>query len=152
MGATFDLEAIRKILHAHTEEMYIMERGVFIARPEEKIRFGDAILSRKQTKHIVEHRKSEGKTIADIKEVFDHLPQTVIDPDFEVPNLNPKYPESVVRVKVFAEWERSVVVVLDKKNNGTRDVITAYVCSPKHAYLLKKKRLYTSAAGETPHS
>ena len=146
------MSAIRKFLHDAVDEMYCTRKGVFIQRSEERIEFGDACLSRKQTKHIIERRKNEGKSAIEIKDILDHVPRAVIDPDFEVPNTNPKYPGSVIRAKVFEGWERGVLVVLDKSSGGKRDIITAYLCNPKNAYLLKKKRLGTSAAGETPHS
>jgi len=129
--------------------MYPMRKGIFVSRPNEAVTMKDGRLNRKQIKHIIEHRKAEKKSMAEIKAILDHIPETIADYDFEVMNLNPKYPGSVIRGKIFQE--RGIVVVLDRKIETIRDVITAYLCSPKHLRRLKNKKLHTSAAGETPH-
>lgn len=151
MHANFDSNEIRKILQGYIDEMYPMEKGEPIYNMEQSFRIHDGRLSRRHIKHIVEQRKSEGKSTAEIKEMFDYIPSVVADFDFEIPNHNKKYPESILRFKVFQEFERGVVVVMDKKECNKRDIITVYFCSPKKIYL-KKKKLNATAAGETPHS
>lgn len=151
MSANFDFDKIRETLHSYVDEMYFLEKGVFVDDFEKAFRFGDGSLNRRQVKHIVEQRKAEMKSIEEIKEIFDYIPVAVAHFDFETPNHNPKYPGSVLRYKIFQELEKGIAVVMDKKKGGKRDIITAYLCSPKKIYL-KQKKLNTSAAGETPHS
>jgi hypothetical protein len=131
--------------------MYPMEKGVLISDPNRGVRIGDSLITRKQIKHIVEQRKAEGKSIEEIKEIILDIPAAIMDFDFEVPNRNERYPGSLIRYKVFSGLERGIAVVVDKKVRRMRTVITAYLCSPAKIYKIKKK-LDTSAAGETPHS
>jgi len=140
-----------KNFHSYVEEMYAMEKGVLIINPDKGVRIGDSILTRKQLKHIVEQRKAEGKLADEIKEIIDYIPAAITEFDFEIPNPNPRYPESTIRYKVFQGWERGIAVVIDKKAKRGRDVITSYLCSPAKIFKIQKK-LNASAAGETPHS
>jgi hypothetical protein len=151
MNATLDFDKIRKTLRDYVDEMYFLEKGVFVDDFEQAFRFGDGSLNRRQVKHIIEQRRAEMKSIDEIKEIFDYIPVAVANFDFEMPNQNKKYPGSVLRFKIFQELERGIAVVMDKKKGNKRDIITAYLCSPKKIYL-KQKKLNASAAGETPHS
>src|SRR5581483_9977148 len=81
--------------------MFNLEKGVPIAEPEQGIRIGDGFLTRKQVKHIVEQRKAEGKSLAEIKDLIDHIPATILECDFELSNRNLKYIGSIMRCKVF---------------------------------------------------
>src|ERR1700733_382571 len=145
----FDLEKFSKTVYPYVDEMYRMEQGVLIIQPNKDVRISDALLTRKQIKHIVEQRKAEGKLIEEIKEIIEHIPAVVTAPDLELPNKNPKYPASVMRFKIFEEWERGLVVVMDRKKGATRKVITAHLYSRTRIRSLQEK-LNASAAGETP--
>jgi hypothetical protein len=60
---------MEKVLDACVDEMYPMEKGVFIDRPEEIVlQCGDGYLTRRQIKHIVENRKAERGSARDIKQ------------------------------------------------------------------------------------
>lgn len=146
----FDFGAFYKIFHAYVDEMYPLEKGIFIIDPDKDFRIGDGMLTRKQIKHIVEQRKAEGKSADEIKEIIDHIPSVIFAADFELSNRNPKYPGSVMRFKYFQEWEKGLAVVMDQKKGAVRKVITAHLYSSKKILLLRKK-LNTSAAGETPN-
>jgi hypothetical protein len=141
------------ILNACVDEMYHLEKGIFIARPDEVIvRCGDGHITRRQVKHVIEQRKADGATPEEVKLILHHVPAVIIKPDFQVPNLNPRYPDSIIRVKVFKSWERGVITVLDREADNGRGLITAYSCRPTYAYFFQLKKLNASAAGKTPHS
>ena len=140
-----------EIFHSYVDEMYSMEKGVLIKNPYACTRIGDALLTRKQIKHIIEQRKTEGKSAEEIKEIIDHIPAAIMEFDFEILNSNPRYSGSSIRYKVFHESEQGIAVVLDKQAKDGRAVITSYLCSPAKIFKIQKK-LHTSAAGETPHS
>ncbi len=143
---------IKNILHACVDEMYNMEKGAFIARPDEALHVGDGLLTRRQIKHIIEQRKAERKSAEDVKQILAWVPEVITAFDFEMTNWNQSYQGSIVRAKIFHEHDRGLVVVMDKKEYDKRGVITAHEYSPKHLHLLQKKKLDTTAAGKTPHS
>src|ERR1700733_6087684 len=120
---------LQKVLHAYVEEMYPMEKGVFIAEPGYVLRVGDCRISRRQIKHIVEQRKAEHKSLEEVAEIVCLIPEVIFGFDFEMPNYSQKYPESIIRAKIFAEREQGVVIVMDKKQ-AMRDLITAHLYSP----------------------
>jgi hypothetical protein len=142
---------IRRVLCTYVDEMYPMERGVFIADPQKTLLIGDCRISRRQIKYVVEQRKAEHKSLKEVIEIINLIPETISTSDFEGPNYSPKYPRSIIRAKVFSEWEQGMVVVLDQERAGARDLITAHLYSPDNMDALRKK-LDTSAAGKTPHS
>lgn len=143
---------IKNILDACVDEMYGMEKGAFIARPDEAIPIGDGMLTRRQIKHIIEQRKAERKSAEEIKTVLALIPEAIVNPDFEVMNWNRAYRESIVRAKIFYETDRGVIVVMDRELRGKRNVITGYLCSPKRVSRIENKMLHTTAAGKTPDS
>jgi hypothetical protein len=141
------------ILSACVDEMYHLEKGIFIHRPDEIIaRCGDGHITRRQVKHVIEQRKADGATPEEVKLILHHVPQTIIKPDFQVSNSNLRYPDSVIRVKVFRSWKHGLMVVLDKETDSGRGLITTYPCHAVDAYFFQLKKLNTSAAGETPRS
>ena len=143
----------REILHACVEEMYAIEKGMLIPRPEDIVlKYADSCLNRKQIKHIIEQRKAEGKSPEEIKQILDRVPSVIDHFDFEMLNPNQKYPGSILRVKVFKGAEQGIVAVMDAEINGQRDIITIYSCRPMFAYFLQLKKLHATAAGKTPHS
>jgi len=151
MGSTyFHFNEIRKILRACVDEMYPMEKGMFVVNSNEIIQFLDVRFSRRVVKHIVEQRKADGKSIPEIKNMFDDVLLAIARFDFEMPNPNQRYPGSILRIKVLDE-RRGIVLVMDEQSRGGRDVVTAHPYRPVYiARLLKKKKLHTAAAGETP--
>lgn len=147
----FDFEEFSGLFHSAVDEMYPMDKGALIIDPNKGMRIGDGEITRKQMKHIVEQRKAEGRSLQEITGIVDYIPCVIIDFDFEIRNHNGKYPGSVIRYKVFQEWEQGIAVVMDEQSKNTRKVITAYLCSPAKIYKIREK-LNASAAGETPHS
>jgi hypothetical protein len=136
------IDLIRENFRTCVWEMYHMEKGAFIFDPDKEIaRFGGCHITRRQVKHIIEQRKDEGKSAEEIVELLCLIPQATVNYNFEIPNRNLKYPGSVLRALVFPGKTSGIIVVLDKPMDGVRDVITA----------LQKKKLDTSAAGETPN-
>jgi hypothetical protein len=144
---------IKKILDDCVDEMYSMENGVFIAHPDEIIlECGDAYMTRKNIKHIVEHRKGARQSIEEIKEMLGRLSEVILESDFETLNTNSKHPDSILRVKVFKSWERAVAIVMSAPTEDRRLIITAYPYRLMFAYFLLLKKLNASAAGKTPSS
>ena len=149
MSAILNLDEIQKFIEDCVDEMYLMDKGVPILKPKTVLRFCDVRLTRKQTKHIIEQRKEEGKSAGKIKEILTRLPEVVAHYDFEIPNSNQRHPGSIMRIKIFGQAGDGLVVVLDKKIENYRDIITAFIRDPQGMNRLKKK-LQESASGETP--
>lgn len=147
-----NLRIIRVALNACVDEMFPMDKGIIIEYPNEEVfRIGDVRTTRKQIKHVIEQRKTDGKSIDEVKKIFAYLPIAIADSDFEILNPNQTYSESVMRVKMFKGWRHGIAIVLDKEINDWRDFITAYPQRPISAYFLLLKKLNTSTAGKTPH-
>jgi hypothetical protein len=156
MNHEFNLRITQAALNACVDEMYGINKGMPILRPNEDVfRVGNVRATRKQIKHVIEQRKADGKSVEEIKKILSYLPAAIADFDFEIPNGNPKYPGSVMRIKVFKGWGYGLAIVLDREmyreTCGKRDLITAYPHQPIFAYSLLLKKLNTSAAGKTPH-
>jgi len=145
------LNEIRKILHKWVDEMYPMEIGTYISELEKRVAMGDGYLDRKQVKHVIEQRKEEGKTIEELKFLFDEVVRTMGRYDFETPNTNPRYPGSVMRIALLGEYGDGTVVVMDEKRGNVRKIITAFRRDAPGIKALKKK-LQKSTPGETPLS
>lgn len=142
-----------EVLYACIDEMYPMGDGIFIDRPDEVVlECGNIYLTRKQVKHIIEHRKGAHQSIDEVRQLLSKLPEVILEFDFEISNTNLKYPDSILRVKVFKSWERSLVLVMSAPINGKRLIITVYPYRLIFAYFLLLKKLNTSAAGKTPSS
>lgn len=137
-----------KIFNDWIDEMYQMEKGAPILRPNEELRFGDARITRKEAKHIIEQRKDEGKSPASIKKLFAYIPEAVMDPDLELPNPNPRHKRSTLRIKILAKGE-GIIAVVSKEKDGCKDIITAFTRDPRGIKRLNQK-LQESASGETP--
>lgn len=142
---------IRGALYARADEMYGLKKGVPISCPDAALSIGDCTFTRRQIKHIIEQRKAEHKSLDEVKKILDMIPEAILDCDFEIPNWNQTHKGSIVRAKTF-QGDRGIIVVLNEELYGSRGVITAHLCSPKHISLIKKKWLHASAAGKTPHS
>ena len=145
----FDPYIFKKFVDTCVDEMYPMEKGVAIFDFQASFHIYDGRLSRRQIKHIIEQRKSEGKPKIEIKNLFYDIPETIMHADFEMPNTNLRYPGSIMRLKAFNTSRDGVIVILDKKTNQARDIITAFSRSSERISTMKKK-LDASAAGETP--
>ena len=140
------------IFHRCVDEMYTIADGTKIERADEiLLRFDEICITRKQIKHIIERRKTDGKSPHEIKQILDYLLNTVFEFDFETTNSTKKYPGSVCRIKVFKGWNRGMVLVVDGLKSGQRGLITAYPQRLLHCYTLLLKKLRTSTAGKTPH-
>ncbi len=140
------------IFHYYVDEMYDLAAGTIIKYPERVIfRFGDVSVTRKQIKHVIEHRKADGKSAEEIKQILSYALRTIFEFDFEIKNPTSKYAESILRVKAFKAWNRAIVLVLDKEKEGQRGLITIYPYRLLGAYFLLLKKLHTSAVGKTPH-
>ncbi len=149
-SVNFHFDEIKKTLHTWVCEMYSMRKGAFVIDPDRVVQSIDVRFIRRAIKHIVEQRKAGGKSIPAIKEMLDSILSAMADFDFEIANPNVKYQKSVLRVKILNE-RRGIVVVLDRKIQNYREIITAHPCSAVYAIrFLKKKKLHTTAAGETP--
>ncbi len=137
MDAVSTVENIRKIFHAYIDIAYSF--------PE--LCFGDAWFPQERILHVIKRRKEDGRTVEEVKQLFDQIPNAVVNFDFEIPNKNQKdYSGSVMRVRA------DVVVVVNKKIGPAREIITAFSRSPRGIKSLKKKKLQESASGETPRS
>ena len=55
-------ESFRKIIRTYVDEIYPLETNVSFPEPEKSLDFGDAYLTRKRIRHIIEERKKEGKS------------------------------------------------------------------------------------------
>jgi hypothetical protein len=144
------MDEIKKALHACVGEFYLLEKGAIIQDPNADIRIGDCRITRRQIKHVVEQRKAENKSLEEVAQVINLIPEVILKPDFEAQNYSQKYPGSVIRAKTFTTLDQAMVVVLDEKHKKFRDLITAHLYSPDKMDLLKKK-LNITAAGKTPH-
>jgi hypothetical protein len=151
MDYALNFEKTQKILHAYVDEMYFLEKGVFVPDFEKIISFADGRFSRRQIKHIIEQRKAEGKSINNLKHLMDCALEALREPDFVLLNTNQSHPGSIMRVKFFEMEKTGVVVVMDAEIKKCRDVITAFSRDIKGIKRLHKK-LQESASGETPRS
>jgi len=140
-----------KLFHLYVDEMYPMKKGELIADPDRGFRVGDGLLTRKRIKHIVEQRKAEGKSADEIKEIIDHIPDVIAAPDLELPNRNQKYPDGIMRFKAFQEWERAVVVVMDRKKGVTRKIIIAHLYSSKRCVYYRKSSTHPPLGRRLAH-
>jgi len=152
MDATLNFEEAKKILHAYTDEMYLLEKGAFVVDFEKAIVFEDGRLTRKQVKHIIEQRKAERRSSDAIKRLLYRALETLREPDFVLPNTNQRHPGSIMWVKFFEKEKMGVVVVMDAESQKRRDVITAFFRDAQGIRRLHKKKLQESASGETPRS
>lgn len=146
----FNFDEIRKILHAWVDEMYPLEKGCFISNTEKTVLMGDSSINRKQVKHIIKQRKADGRSLEEIKIVFEGLLGAVGDYNFEIQNTNQDHPGSVMRIRFFKERKGGIVVVMDRKIGNRREIITAFERNVSAIERLRKK-LQESTPGETPH-
>jgi hypothetical protein len=141
----------KQALYACVDEFYLLEKGVFIERPDEIVlQCWDGYMTRRKLKHIVEQRKEDHHPAEDIKRMLDDASIIVKNFDFETVNPNKKYPGSIIRVKVFKSRERGAIVVMDAPIYEKRPIITTYPYRSTFAYFLLLEKLHASAAGEAP--
>ena len=151
MNSTTSFDEVRKTLHAWVDEMYALEVGYLILRSEETIYVADSSINRRQAKHIVEQRRADGKSAEEIKQLLDYALETVVNFNFEIPNTNLNRPGSIMRIKLLEGQEKGIVVVMDKKTENKREIITAFERNPHGIQRLIKKKPQESTPGETPH-
>ncbi len=140
-----------KIFGECVDEFFPLEKGVKISDPRKAFLFCDARITRKQIKHIVEQRKSDGKSPGEIKTLFCHMLGAIEDFDFELPNRNPRHIGSIMRIKIFRQGD-GVIIVMGKMKGGLHDLLTVFIRNSKGIKTLVKKGLQKSASGETPRS
>lgn len=132
-------DAIRKIVHVCADEMFPMLKGILIPQYTMALRFGDGRLTRKHIKHIVEQRTTEHKSLNEIKQLLDLVPETIMHHRLEIVNRNKKYPGSIIRACPFKDSGDWILVVMDAEVRKTRDVITVFISGPKYVHALQNK-------------
>ncbi len=138
LGVNEQMSSVAEI-KSWVKEFFGIEPKVEISEPTITLIFGDARLTRQQTKHIVEQRMAQGKTIEEINSIFERLPEVVKNSTLEYPNTSLKYPNSFRRARFYPELNKGVVVILDNKTGEIHDVITAFTNRIEEFMRLQRK-------------
>ncbi len=116
-----------------------LPKGHRISHPNIKMFIDDAVrISRRAIKHIVEERRDDTYTIAQIQGMFTKILETVHNPDFSISNNNKKYPGSFMTVKSYQKLNNMLVVVQNKNSSGVA-IITVFFRQYRHYKKMKAK-------------
>lgn len=137
-----DFRSACKILCECVDEFYPLKKGAFISESENFFLFSDVIIGRRSIKHVIEQRKAERVYPEDIKRLLNRVLMTINKFDFESSNPNQlDYPKSIMRAKIFSEWNKGIIIVLDKKDaTGKRKFVTAFYCRPARIIFMRRKK------------
>ena len=112
-------------------EFYVLEKGSSILDPYSGFTFGQVFISRKSIKHVVERRKDEEKSVAEILKIFERIQTVIKYPKFTIKNDSLNYPKSIAQGLFFKELNRGIIVILSDFIQEKRHLVTAYTKKPR---------------------
>lgn len=109
------------------DEFFQMENGQLIADVDRYVYLTETIrIKRRVLKHVVESRKDDDYSKADLHTMFSRIPAALANADMKKLNNNKRYAGSLIAFKLFREETRALLVVhLDSSSDGI-EIINCY--------------------------